>query len=197
MTKRESAIKRKTEETEIEVYLNLDGRGETKIDTGVPFFDHMLDLLSKHGLFDLTVKAKGDLEVDAHHTVEDVGICLGQAFRQSLGDKKGIARFGFSIVPMDEALALVSLDISGRPHLIYDVELPIELIGSFDTSLAHEFLHALVNHSAVTLHIKLLSGRNAHHIIEAIFKALAKAMSMAVSLEPRRAGEVPSTKGKI
>jgi imidazoleglycerol-phosphate dehydratase len=191
-----ATIKRRTEETNVEIVLNLDGCGEYEIQTGIPFLNHMLSLLAKHGLFDLKIKARGDLEVDAHHTVEDVGICLGQAFRKALGEKRGIKRFGQSIVPMDEALALVSVDISGRPHLVYDVEMPAKTIGSFDSALTVDFLHAFVNHAAMTLHIRMLSGRNAHHIIEAIFKALAKALEMAAEVNPRVAG-VPSTKGEI
>jgi imidazoleglycerol-phosphate dehydratase len=193
---RTATIKRQTEETNVEIVLNLDGRGEHNIQTGIPFLNHMLSLLAKHGLFDLKIRAKGDLEVDAHHTVEDVGICLGQAFRKALGEKKGIRRFGQSIVPMDESLALVSVDISGRPHLVYDVEMPAKTIGSFDSTLTVDFLHAFVNHAAMTLHIRMLSGRNAHHIIEAIFKALAKALEMAAEVNPRATG-VPSTKGEI
>jgi imidazoleglycerol-phosphate dehydratase len=191
-----ATIKRRTEETNVEIVLNLDGCGEYEIQTGIPFLNHMLSLLAKHGLFDLKIRARGDLEVDAHHTVEDVGICLGQAFRKALGEKRGIRRFGQSIVPMDEALALVSVDISGRPHLVYDVEMPAKTIGSFDSALTVDFLHAFVNHAAMTLHIRMLSGRNAHHIIEAIFKALAKALEMAAEVNPRVVG-VPSTKGEI
>lgn len=196
MTERESSIKRHTKETNIDLTLKLDGKGKSQVETGIPFLNHMLELLTKHGLFDLEIKAKGDLEVDAHHTVEDVGIALGEAFRKSLGDKKGIKRFGSSIMPMDEALALVSLDISGRSHLIYDVKLPKEAIGTFDTALTHEFLHAFVNHAAVTLHIKLLDGENTHHIIEAIFKGLAKALDAATTIDPR-VEDIPSTKGKL
>lgn len=196
MAQRAGSIKRETKETTIEVSLNLDGKGISEIDSRVPFLDHMLDLLAKHGPFDLTVKAQGDLEVDAHHTVEDIAICLGQVFRRNLGDKSGINRFGYSIIPMDEALAMVSVDISGRPHLIYDVDLPIEVVGTFDTTLTADFLHAFVNHAAVTLHIKMLSGRNAHHMIEAIFKGMAKALDMATQIDPRVEG-VPSTKGEI
>lgn len=195
--KRESVINRKTKETNIEVELNLDGTGKTEIETGIPFLNHMLDLFGKHGLFDLKVTAQGDLDVDSHHTVEDVGICLGQTLRQALGDKKGINRYGFAIVPMDEALALASIDISGRASLVYEVDAPIELIGTFDTSLVHEFMHAFVNHAAITLHLKSLAGKNSHHILEAIFKALARALDMATAIDARRADEVPSTKGEI
>lgn len=196
MTERTAVVKRETKETTIEVVLGLDGRGETDIETGIPFLDHMLDLLGRHSLYDLKIKAKGDLEVDAHHTVEDVGICLGQAFRQSLGDKKGIRRFGSSTVPMDESLVLVAVDISGRGHLIYDAEIPSEMLGTFDTSLVIEFMHAFVNHAAITLHVRLITGRNTHHKIEAVFKALARALDTATSIDPR-VGEVPSTKGQI
>ena len=196
MTERTAVVKRETKETTIEVVLGLDGRGETDIETGIPFLDHMLDLLGRHSLCDLKIKAKGDLEVDAHHTVEDVGICLGQAFRQSLGDKKGIRRFGSSTVPMDESLVLVAVDISGRGHLIYDAEIPSEMLGTFDTSLVIEFLHAFVNHAAITLHVRLITGRNTHHKIEAVFKALARVLDIATSIDPR-VGEVPSTKGQI
>lgn len=196
MPDRIGVIIRETKETAIEISMNVDGQGATDIETGLPFLDHMLDLLARHGLFDLTIKAKGDLEVDAHHTVEDIGICLGQAFRKSLGEKKGIKRFGSGIVPMDESLAMVAVDISGRGHLIYDAEIPPEVLGTFDTSLIIEFLHAFVNHAAITLHVRLMTGRNTHHKIEAIFKALAKALDIASSIDPRIEG-VPSTKGKI
>ncbi len=191
---RKSEIKRRTKETFVELYLELDGEGESQVETGLPFLDHMLELLAKHSRFNLKLKAKGDLEVDAHHTVEDVGIVLGQGFREALGDRKGIRRFGYSIVPMDEALAMVSLDISGRPHLSYQVNLPQEKIGNFETDLFVDFFHSFVNHAAITLHIKSLEGRNAHHIMEAIFKGLAKALEMAVE---RRGEEIPSTKGVI
>lgn len=196
MPERLASVKRETKETQINLNLNLDGKGEVEVATGIPFLDHMLDLLAKHALFDLHLQAKGDLEVDAHHTVEDVGICLGQAFRKCLGQKQGIRRFGFAILPMDEALSMVAVDISGRAYLVYDVELPQEVIGNFDVSLAHEFFHAFVNHAAITVHIKLLNGSNAHHMIEAIFKGLAKALDMAVVVDLRRA-DVPSTKGKL
>ncbi len=196
MAERIAVIKRETKETAIEVSLNLDGKGETHIETGMPFLNHMLDLLGTHSLYDLKIQATGDLEVDYHHTVEDVGICLGQTFRKSLGEKKGIRRFGFSIVPMDESLALVAADISGRGHLIYDVDMPAEMLGTFDTSLVLEFFHAFVNHAAITLHIRLITGRNTHHKIEAIFKALAKALDMATSVDSRTE-EIPSTKGQL
>lgn len=196
MADRASTVKRKTEETNIELTLNLDGSGRSEIETTVPFLDHMMVLLAQHGLFDLKIKATGDLKVDSHHTVEDVGICLGQAIKESLGEKLGIRRYGFSILPMDEALACVSLDISGRPYLVYDVDVPAETIGNFDTSLVIEFLRALVNNSGITLHVRMLSGRNAHHVLEVVFKGLAKALDMATSIDPRVEG-VPSSKGEL
>ncbi len=196
MSERRGVISRKTKETAIDVKLNLDGQGKADIETGVPFLDHMLTLLSKHSLYDLELKAKGDLEVDDHHTVEDVGICLGQVFKESLGDKKGLCRFGSAIVPMDEALAMVAVDISGRGHLVYDVDIPPEVLGTFDTNLLIEFFYAFVNHAAITLHITLMVGRNTHHKVEAIFKALAKALDAATTIDPR-VREIPSTKGQI
>ena len=197
MGDRTAKISRKTKETEIELELNLDGQGNVEVETGIPFFDHMLSMVGKHGLIDLSIKAKGDLEVDGHHTVEDVGICLGQALNQALGDKKGIRRYGSCLMPMDESLALVAIDISGRPYLVYDVDLPVEIIGSYDTALTVEFLQAFVNTSAMTIHVKVLAGRNAHHIVEAIFKGLARALGEAVEINPRIAGIVPSTKGML
>lgn len=197
MSARISEIKRTTKETDVELVLNLDGTGEVEIDTGIPFFDHMLTMVGKHGLMDLKVKATGDLEVDGHHTVEDIGICLGQALNEAVGDKKGIRRYGSCMMPMDEALALVALDISGRSYLVYDVELPAEIIGSYDTLLTVEFLQAFANTAAITLHVKMLSGRNAHHMVEAVFKGLARALGEAVDIDPRNAGQIPSTKGRI
>ena len=197
MAKREGTLKRETRETAIEIQLSIDGRGVTEVDTGIPFFNHMLELLTQHALFDLRLKAEGDLDVDPHHTVEDVGISLGEVFRKSLGDKRGIQRYGFSVVPMDESLAMVSVDISGRPHLSYEVELPPERIGNFETDLILEFLHAFVNHAAITLHVNLLSGKNVHHMIEAIFKALARALDTATTVDPRLGTDIPSTKGKL
>lgn len=193
---RSSTIERATSETDITLTLELDGAGKTKVDTGVPFFDHMLDAFGRHGLFDLAVVAQGDLEVDAHHTVEDVGIVLGQALAEALGDKAGITRFGSAVVPMDEALVLAAVDISGRGGLFWDVSLPIEIIGTFDTTLAKEFLVALATNAGVTLHVRSLAGENAHHIIEAAFKAAARALSQAVALDARVSG-VPSTKGSL
>ena len=189
-------VARTTRETDIRVVVDLDGQGTTSIETGVPFFDHMLEAFGKHGLFDLEVRAKGDLEVDAHHTVEDVGICVGEALSQALGDKAGISRFGSAAVPMDEALVLAAVDISGRGQLHYAVDVRIELIGSFDTTLAKEFLVALATNAGMTLHVRSLAGENAHHVIEAAFKAVARALAQAVALDPRVAG-VPSTKGTL
>jgi imidazoleglycerol-phosphate dehydratase len=193
---RSASITRETRETQITVTLDLDGGGKVAVATGVPFFDHMLDAFGRHGLFDLTVDAKGDLEIDAHHTVEDVGIVLGQAISQALADKSGITRYGSSTLPMDEALVLAAIDISGRGALYYDVSLPIEIIGTFDTTLAKEFFTALATNAGITLHVGTLAGDNAHHIIEAAFKAVARALAAAVALDPRVSG-VPSTKGAL
>lgn len=194
--KRTASIERITGETSINVSLALDGSGQTQATTGIGFFDHMLILLGKHGLFDLTVTAKGDLEVDGHHTVEDTGIVLGQALAKALGDKTGIKRYGTAFVPMDEALAMVSLDISGRPYLVFDAVLPSERVGQFDSELTEEFLRALSIHAGLTLHVRLLSGKNTHHIIEAIFKALGRALDEATRQDNRIQG-VMSTKGMI
>lgn len=193
---RMATIERKTSETDITVRLNVDGTGESKIETGVGFFDHMLTLFARHGLFDLEVSAKGDLQVDGHHTVEDVGICLGQAFDQALGGKEGISRYGFFILPMDEALATVSVDISGRPFLAYNLDLSASRVGGFDTDLTHEFFQAFTNHAGATLHVRLQAGTNPHHVIEAVFKAFARAMDKATTLDPRITG-VQSTKGVL
>ena len=193
---REAKFKRKTKETQIEIAINLDGEGNSKVSTSIPFFDHMLTLFSRHGFFDLEIFAKGDIEVDFHHTVEDIGICLGETLKKALGDKAGIKRYGWAIVPMDESLSLVSIDISGRPHLIYRADLPREKVGGFDTELVPVFFHALTVHSGITLHINLFYGENMHHAIESIFKAFAKALSMAVSKEKREKG-IPSTKGVL
>jgi len=192
-----ATLTRTTKETDISLAINLDGTGVTAIDTGVPFFDHMLDAFGRHGLFDLRVEAKGDLQVDAHHTVEDVGIVLGQAVALGLGDKRGITRFGSSLIPMDEALVLAACDLSGRGQLHYEVSLPIEIIGTFDTTLAKEFLIALASNAGLTLHVRSLSGENSHHIIEAAFKAVARALMEAVRLDGRIAGILPSTKGSL
>jgi len=193
---RTATIERDTRETQIRVTVDLDGKGLVDVETGVPFFDHMLQALGRHGLFDLAVSASGDLKIDAHHTVEDVGICLGQAIARALGDKVGIARFGSEIVPMDEALDLAAVDVSGRGQLHYAVDLPIEFIGTFDTTLAKEFLVALATNAGITLHVRALAGENAHHIIEAAFKAVARALAEAVALDARVTG-VPSTKGTL
>jgi imidazoleglycerol-phosphate dehydratase len=193
---RSARIERTTGETAVVVELDLDGTGATSIATGVPFFDHMLDALGRHALLDLTVKAEGDLEVDSHHTVEDVGICLGRALADALGDKAGIRRFGSAAVPLDEALVLAAVDISGRGSLTYEVDVPIELIGTFDTTLAREFLGAVASNAAITVHLHEVAGENAHHIIEATFKAFARALREAVEPDPRVTG-VPSTKGVL
>ncbi|HDY69594.1 MAG TPA: imidazoleglycerol-phosphate dehydratase HisB [Actinobacteria bacterium] len=193
---RQATIERKTSETEITVRLELDGTGESSIDTGVGFFDHMLTLFAKHGLFDLEVNARGDLEIDGHHTVEDVGICLGQAFERALGDKEGIARYGFFVLPMNEALATVCADFCGRPYLAYNMDLSTSRIGGFDTDLTHEFFQALVTNSGLTLHVRLLAGTNPHHVIEAVFKSFGKALDQATAIDPRISG-VQSTKGVL
>lgn len=193
---REATVERKTTETDITVRLNVDGAGESQIDTGVGFFDHMLTLFARHGLFDLEIKARGDLEVDGHHTVEDVGICLGEAFNKALGGKEGITRYGFFILPMNEALATVSVDISGRPFLAYNVDLSAQAIGGFDADLTHEFFQAFVNNAGLTLHVRLQAGTNPHHIVEAIFKGFGRAMDAASTVDPRITG-VQSTKGVI
>lgn len=197
MTARSARVERTTKETSIRVVLNLDGSGETKINTGVGFFDHMLDQVGRHAGFDLEVAGEGDLHVDSHHTVEDVGIALGEALTEALGEKKGIRRYGFGIVPMEEALVQVALDISGRPHLEYEVDVPGEGIGNYDPQLTEEFFTALSRAGGLTLHVKLLAGRNSHHIVEAVFKGLARALADATQIDPRRAGSVPSTKGVL
>ena len=190
-------IQRSTKETEISVGLNLDGSGAADLRVGVPFLEHMLDQVARHGMFDLDIKARGDLEIDAHHTVEDVGITLGQAFRQALGDKRGIRRYGHAYVPLDEALSRVVLDFSGRPGLDYDVEYPRARVGEFDVDLLREFFQGFVNHAMVTLHIDNIRGRNSHHIAETIFKAFGRSLRAAVELDPRMEGILPSTKGKL
>jgi imidazoleglycerol-phosphate dehydratase len=195
---RKTKVKRKTQETDITLELNLDGKGNYGISTSIPFLDHMLSLFARHGLFDLKIKAKGDVDVDYHHTVEDVGICLGEALKKALGDKKGIRRYGSVDVPMDEALSSVSLDISDRPYLVYKVNFPKRArIKNFDPDLVEDFLQALVNKSGITLHINIPYGRNIHHMIEAIFKALGRALGDAVRLDPRIKGVIMSTKGKL
>jgi len=196
MQKRTSTIKRKTGETNISLSLNIDGKGKSAIKTGIPFFDHMLTLFAKHGIFDLKLAAKGDIEVDYHHTVEDVGICLGQAFKKALGEKAGIVRYGESKVPMDEALAEVVIDISGRPHLTYNVPIKKTKFIDFDVEVVKEFFEAFVLNAGITIHVNLIRGNNMHHIIEAIFKAFAVTLSKACEINPRKKG-VPSTKGVL
>lgn len=193
---RKARVERKTKETEILVELDLDGRGNSEIHTGVPFFDHMLEIFSRHGLFDLKIMAKGDIEVDYHHTVEDVGLTLGQAFKEGLGNKQGICRFGEASVPLDETLAQVVVDLSGRPYLSYRVKIRPGRVGDFDTDLPNEFYRAFVNQVGMNLHINVLQGENPHHIIEACFKALARAMKRATRFDPRIQG-VLSTKGSL
>jgi len=193
---RSALIQRKTAETDIELELDLDGSGQSTIDTGVGFLDHMLVLFAKHGAFDLRVKAKGDLHIDQHHTVEDVGICLGQAVRQALGDKRGIRRYGHFTLPMDETLVTTAIDLSGRCYLVYRVEFPTATIGGFDTQLVEEFWQAFAGNALCNLHLLLHHGRNSHHISEALFKAIARSLRMAVELDPRSPG-VPSTKGTL
>jgi len=187
---------RKTRETDVTVTLNLDGQGQWHCDSGAPFLDHMLSHVAAHGMIDLDLMARGDTEIDDHHTVEDVGILLGQALATALGDKRGIARYGSQLMPMDEALVLVVLDFSGRGLLVYDVALPSSRVGTFDTELVPEFLRALASNAGMTLHVKLLHGMNTHHIIEAVFKGLGRALRQAVSMDPRQTG-IPSTKGSL
>jgi len=193
---RTASIERVTKETRIKLSINLDGTGQAKVCTSVPFLDHMLDLFARHGLFDLDVEAQGDIDIDFHHTVEDVGIVLGQALKQALGDKKGICRYGQASVPMDETLASVALDLSGRPFMVYNVRLPKVKIGDFDVELAREFFQALTNNLGTNLHINVMYGDNVHHILEACFKATARALDAATRLDPRIEG-VMSTKGTI
>jgi imidazoleglycerol-phosphate dehydratase len=194
---RTGEVDRTTKETAIRVRVDLDGTGVAKVATGVGFFDHMLEQLGRHSLIDLTVDAEGDLHVDSHHTVEDVGIALGTALTRALGDKRGIRRYGWAAVPMEEALVLVALDLSGRPFLAFDAPVPTEQIGTYDPDLTEEFFMALTRSGGITLHVRLLSGRNSHHIVEGVFKAVARALRIAVEVDPRTAGEVPSTKGVL
>lgn len=194
---RVATVARKTAETDIVLTLGVDGAGVSKIDTGVPFFDHMLTLFAKHGLFDLTVKAKGDVEVDYHHTVEDVGLVLGQAFKEALGDKVGIKRYGFFLLPMDESLARVVVDVGGRPHLVYEANAPTMFVRDFNIILVKEFCRAFSNALGANLHVHLIYGEEPHHVAEAIFKGLARALDTATQIEPRAADQLPSTKGKI
>lgn len=190
-------INRNTKETQIRVRVNLDGTGEAKLSTGIGFFDHMLDQIARHGLIDLEIEAQGDLHIDGHHTVEDVGITLGMAVAQAVGDKKGLTRYGHSYVPLDEALSRVVIDFSGRPGIEMDVAFKSGMIGAFDTQLAFEFFQGFANHALVTLHIDNLKGHNAHHQCETIFKAFGRALRMAMTLDPRSAGVIPSTKGSL
>ena len=192
---RVATVTRTTKETDVQVSLNLDGQGNCTAQTAIPFLDHMLHQIASHGLIDLEIKATGDIEIDDHHTNEDVGITLGQALAKALGDRKGIIRFGHFLAPLDEALVQVALDFSGRPHLSYGLQIPTERVGSYDTQLVREFFVAIVNHSQMTLHIKQLDGINSHHIIEATFKAFARSMRMALEIDPRRTHSIPSSKG--
>ncbi len=197
MITRTASVNRHTKETEIAVTVNLDGGGESDIQTGIPFFDHMLEQLARHGLIDMTIRAAGDLQVDAHHTVEDVGITFGQALREALSEKRGIRRYGHAYVPLDEALSRVVIDCSGRPGLTFQVDFPRARVGEFDVDLVYEFFHGLVNHALITLHVDTIRGRNAHHVIESVFKAFAKALRMACEPDPRSGTIVPSTKGTL
>jgi imidazoleglycerol-phosphate dehydratase len=197
ISQRVATVARKTAETDIVLTLGIDGRGAGQIDTGVPFFDHMLTLFSCHGLFDLTVKATGDTDVDYHHTVEDVGLVLGQAFKEALGDKVGIKRYGFFILPMDESLARVVVDVGGRPHLVYNAEAPTMFVRDFNIVLVKEFCRAFSNALGANMHVQLVYGEEPHHVAEAIFKCLARALDHATQIEPRAADQLPSTKGSI
>lgn len=194
---RSVTLTRKTAETDIELSLSVDGTGVSQIETGIPFFDHMLTLFAKHGLFDLNVKCDGDVDVDYHHTVEDVGLVLGDAFKQALGDKKGIRRYGFFILPMDESLARIAVDIGGRPHLVYDAEAPTMFVRDFNIVLVKEFARAFSNALGANLHVKLVYGEEPHHVAEAIFKCLARTLDVATQIDPRAADSLPSTKGVI
>jgi imidazoleglycerol-phosphate dehydratase len=197
MADRTASVKRDTLETQITVSLNLDGSGKTELQTGVSFLEHMLDQVARHGLVDLDIQATGDLHIDAHHTVEDIGITLGQAFAEAIGDKKGIRRYGHAYVPLDEALSRVVIDFSGRPGLEYHVDFPRARIGDFDVDLFVEFFQGFVNHAQVTLHIDCLRGANAHHVAETVFKAFGRALRMALEADPRMQGMMPSTKGSL
>ncbi len=197
MADRKATVTRNTLETQITASVNLDGSGEVDFDTGVPFLDHMLDQIARHGLMDLSIQAKGDLHIDAHHTVEDIGITLGQAFAQAVGDKKGILRYGHAYVPLDEALSRVVVDFSGRPGLVFNVPFTRASVGGFDVDLFHEFFQGFINHALVTLHVDNLRGENTHHQAETVFKAFGRALRMALSADPRMAGVTPSTKGVL
>lgn len=197
MTSRIGQVQRNTAETQIGVRLNLDGSGQQSLQSGLPFFDHMLDQIARHGLIDLDVVAKGDLHIDGHHTVEDIGITMGQAFAQAIGDKRGVRRYGHAYVPLDEALSRVVVDLSGRPGLIWNVTFTRAMVGQFDVDLIHEFFQGFVNHALVTIHVDNLRGDNAHHQCETIFKAFARALRMAVEPDPRQGLVIPSTKGSL
>ncbi|MBC7968873.1 MAG: imidazoleglycerol-phosphate dehydratase HisB [Verrucomicrobia bacterium] len=194
---RTATVTRTTGETDVQVTLNLDGTGQCTAKTGIPFLDHMLHQIASHGLLDLDVRATGDIEIDDHHTNEDVGITIGMALAKALGDRKGIVRFGHFVAPLDEALIQVALDFSGRPHLSYGLEMPTQRVGTYDTQLVREFFVAIVNHAQMTLHIRQLDGINSHHIIEATFKAMARSLRMATEIDPRRAQTIPSSKGVL
>ncbi len=194
---RTASIERNTLETQITVSVNLDGTGQAKFDTGVPFLEHMMDQIARHGLIDLEITAKGDLHIDAHHTVEDIGITLGQAFAKAVGDKKGIRRYGYAYVPLDEALSRVVLDLSGRPGIEFNVDFVRSTIGEFDVDLFHEFFQGFINHALVTLHVDNLRGHNAHHQAETVFKAFGRALRMALEVDPRMGEVIPSTKGSL
>ncbi|MBT5031788.1 MAG: imidazoleglycerol-phosphate dehydratase HisB [Proteobacteria bacterium] len=197
MSNRTANVERTTNETQICVEVNLDGDGQSDLSTGVPFLDHMIDQIARHGLIDISISAKGDLEIDDHHTVEDIGITLGQAISKAVGDKRGIRRYGHAYVPLDEALSRVVIDFSGRPGLIYPVEYPRARIGGFDVDLLSEFFHGFCNHALITLHIDSLRGENSHHIAETIFKAFGRALRMALEVDPRIGDSIPSTKGSL
>ncbi len=192
---RRADIMRNTSETQIQVTLNLDGSGQAQLNSGVPFLDHMLDQIARHGLIDLMVTAQGDLQIDAHHTVEDIGITIGQALRQALGEKRGIMRYGHAYIPLDEALARAVLDLSGRPGLVFNVQFTRERVGMFDLELVREFFQGLINHAAITVHLDCLRGDNAHHQAETLFKAFGRALRMAIAYDPARGNDSPSTKG--
>lgn len=196
-TTRTATVKRDTLETQIEVSINLDGTGKSEFETGVPFLDHMMDQIARHGMIDLSVKANGDTEIDDHHTVEDIGITIGMALKKALGDKKGIRRYGHAYVPLDEALSRVVMDFSGRPGLEFHAEFTRARIGQFDVDLFHEFFQGLINHALLTLHIDCIRGKNSHHIAETIFKAFGRALRMAIEADERMAGVIPSTKGAL
>jgi imidazoleglycerol-phosphate dehydratase len=197
MSDRTATIKRDTNETQIEVSINLDGTGQSEFDTGVPFLDHMMDQIARHGMIDLTVRATGDTEIDDHHTVEDIGITIGMAMKEALGDKSGIRRYGHAYVPLDEALSRVVMDFSGRPGIEFHAEFTRARIGEFDVDLFHEFFQGLINHALISLHVDNIRGSNSHHIAETIFKAFGRALRMAVEADPRMAGVIPSTKGTL